>query len=166
MGKKGDLLRQAKKQKAMYHFTGEELEAHDRETYRRARLEAWPLMKQKADEYAAQALKDRQGELDAYWKRKHDEFLCDGTGDIILNTMSFALAISCRVLIERFGWLPPNEGRAGRHTKIMRYAQALTDEINEKISADPKMDIVKYAEETRELYNLNFQPETEEENPG
>ena len=73
MGEKGDLLRKAKKQKAMYHFTGEELEAHDREIFRKARLEAWPLMKHKADEYAAQALKDRQGELDAYWKKKHDE---------------------------------------------------------------------------------------------
>lgn len=166
MGKKGDLLRQAKKQKAMYHFTGEELEAHDRKIFRKARESALPDMKKKLLELEKQSLEEQHADIDAYWREKHEEFKQGGTETTMANSISFTMSMCCRVLIEKFGWKAP--GPRGRNPRVIRFAEALLDEIG-YIRRNSEMDLVKYAEETKEKYGIEFQvitSEDTEENPG
>lgn len=164
MGKKGDLLRQMKKQKAMYHFTGEELEEHDRKIYRKARESALPEMKKKLIELQNQSLEEQHADLDAYWRGLYERFKEGGTETTMANTMSYVMALCCRVLIEQFGWKPPT--KKGRHTRIMKFAEALVREVGE-IGKDTEKDLVRYAEETKKLYDLSFEAsDAEDENPG
>lgn len=152
MGKKGDLLRQMKKQQARYTFTGEELEEHDRQVIR----EHW----KKAEGFAAKVDRERDAEFmkraAAVWDERERMFQ---SGDSTENLMAYLrcfFAISCRVLIEQFNWKPPRS--RGRNTNIMRFAVALTSEID-KITGDQRYDIVKYAREVYDKYGVGFQME-------
>lgn len=162
MGKKGDLLRKLKKQKATYTFTGEELEARDRDIYRKARESMLPELKQKVLEYEKQSLKEQHADLDAYWKEKHAQFKEGGTESTMANTMAYTMALCCRVLIEQFGWKPP--GPRGRNPKIIKLAEALLEKVG-YIRRSSETDLVKYYEETKELYGIEFPIITSEDVP-
>ena len=144
MGKKGDLLRQLKKQQAVYTFTGEELEAHDRQVVA-ARLEA---AKSLAVKEAAEI--DRQRELEM---REHVDKVWEENA---VTLMSYFLALSCRVLVEHFGWKPP--GPRGRNVRIMRYGAELVNELN-RLTKVSKGALREYAKETKELYGIEFKEE-------
>lgn len=160
MGKKGDLLRALKRQQATYTFTGEELEEHDRQVRKAWSESREEAFKKKAYEQI-QAYKDEVlGAIDSRWDERSRQFKEGGTEETMGRCVSYVLALSCRVLIEQFGWKPPNT--RGRNTKIMKYARALTEEIGE-ISQDMEMDIVQYAKETEKKYNLSFLPEDAED---
>lgn len=162
MGKKGDLLRLAKKQSAHYTFTGEELEKHDRQVIIDWQAKAFPMLAKRAEEANAAFRDDTIRDIDEHWKRRAAEFKSGNWEEDSTNLMSYVLCMCCRVLIEQFGWKPPN--KKGRHTKVMKYAEALVAEIG-YISKSSKYDIVAYAKETDKLYGLRFAPDdvTEEE---
>ncbi len=133
MGRTGDLLRQKGKQSAKYTVTGEWLENHDRlviEQYEKSRAED-----RKREE------KENVQHVNNAWKEN------------ATAAMSFWLAVSVRILIEEFNWKPPRYKNA-RQTRTERYSNTLIDKINE-ISEDPR-GFRKYAEETRELYGIEF----------
>lgn len=159
MGKKGDLLRAAKKEKATYHFTGSQLKEHDRDVIRAWQEKAFPYLKLKAEEANAEYREEVIASVDRRWNERAKMFRDNGWQENMINWMSYTLSLSCRVLIEQFGWKPATS--RGRHTKIMKYAEALTNEIN-KLSASEEHDIVSYAEETYRLYNLSFDTADEE----
>lgn len=163
---KGALNRKAKKQKTVYTFTAEELEAHDMAIYRQARESALPELRQKLIVLQNQSLEEQHAALDAYWREKHEEFKEGGTETTMSNSIAFTMAICCRVLIEKFGWKAP--GPRGRNPKVMKLAEALLEEIG-YIRRSSETDLVRYAEETKELYGLEFPvitTEDDNENPG
>ena len=63
-------------------------------------------------------------------------------------------SISCRILIEQFGW-PPAGKRANRTT---RFCESFVEEVN-KITSNELMDIRKYNDEVERLYGIRFQTE-------
>lgn len=133
MGKSGSRLRQEGKRSATYTFTGEQLEAHDR-----AVIEAYK--------------KSREIELKRE-EAENDRHISNAWKENASAVMSFWLAISCRVLIEQFGWKPPRFTNA-RKTRLERYGIALVDKINE-LSHNPR-GFRQYSEETREVYGIEF----------
>ena len=156
MGKKGQLLREAKKKTVTYTFTAEQLDAHDRLVIKEheAHLisKVQPSVEKAWAEREASAKKVIQDEWDARAK----EFQDNDDSDNFMNLLQYFCAISCRVLIEHFRWKPiPKEGKYDRRNRTMRYADLLADEIG-KISADEMMDIRRYSEQTYELYGVRF----------
>lgn len=160
MGRTGALLRSGKKQSTRYTFTGEELEEHDRQVIKAWRANADALMRKHAQEAARQYEDEVTAEINKVWDERKRQFKSGGWEDTASTIISYTLALSCRVLIEQFGWKPPNT--RGRHTKIMHYADALTREIG-AIGRDSEQDIVRYAEETKRLYDLSFEADDAEE---
>lgn len=157
MGKKGALLRQQKKDNTRYTFTGTELEEHDRQVIRGWQETAYPMLKKRAEEEARKHTQAVIAAIDARWDERREQFQSGGWDTYFTNAISFFMSISCRVLIEQFGWKPPNAGQHGRHTKIMKYAEALAETVT-YIATDSELDIVQYAEETKRLYGLEFRP--------
>ena len=94
MGKKGDLLRQQKAQRATYTFTAAQLEEHDRQV----RTAAIERKKQELKDYAYGVIEKDFNE--------RQKLLEGSTEDVTLNVFSMLISISCRVLVERFGWKP------------------------------------------------------------
>lgn len=146
MGRKGDLLRAMKKQKAEYTFTGEQLEQHDRQVVQDYFKNAMPMVRKMADEEDAKRFDEMSRRIDNLWM------------DNSATLLSYAMALSCRVLIEHFGWKPI---RGNRRTKTTRYAEALVAEYD-RVTAG-KEGMKQYAKETKKLYNLSFVAEGDEE---
>ena len=156
MGKKGDLLRAMKKQQATYTFTGAELEEHDRRVVLEHLKTAEGWMKEE-DRKREQHFREAANRV---WDERERQFQTgDGDGDMMAYMRCF-FAISCRVLIERFGWKVPRT--RGRNTKIMAFADSLAAEIN-MITSDERQDIVKYAAETYGMYGVGFRMDDAEE---
>lgn len=150
MGKKGDLLRQQKRQRVIRTFTEEELIEHDRAVIR-AHLERSEGYAKELDRQRDEAFKVK---ADAVWKEREERFASMNPEDNTMETLSFLLAVSCRVLIEQFGWKPP--GPRGRNPKIMKYAVALQEEIR-KICWNKLLGMQEYSRETEKLYGINFE---------
>jgi len=145
MGKKGDLLRAMKKQKAEYTFTGEQLEQHDRQVVQDYFKNAMPMVRKMADEEDAKRFDEMSKRIDNLW--------IDNSAALL----SYAMALSCRVLIEHFGWKPI---RNRHRTNTSRYAEALVQEYD-RVTAG-KEGMKAYAKETKALYNLSFVAEGDE----
>jgi len=137
MGKKGDLLRAQKAQKAVYKFTGEQLRKRDE-----AMKEVW-FEERKLE------LEERVNKL---WNEREAEFKSGDAAQDMDTIMSYLLSVSCRVLIERFGWKPIIKGH---RTKTQIFAEKVLEEV-EKIAKDKKQSIHKYAYETDKLYGIQF----------
>lgn len=144
MGKKGDLLRAQKAQKAVYTFTGEQLRKRDE-----AMKEVW-FEERKLE------LEERVNKL---WNEREAEFKSGDVNQDMDTIMSYLLSVSCRVLIERFGWKPIVRGD---RTRTQIFAEKVLEEV-EKIAKDKKMSIHRYADETDKLYGIQFVM-TEDEN--
>jgi len=154
MGKKGDLLRAMKKQRATYTFTAEQLEEHDRQV-RMATLER---KKDELKEYAHKVISEDFDE--------RQKLLSGDAADVTLNVFSMLISISCKVLVEQFGWKPApmrkEEDKGGdRRFKLTQFAYAVMDEVY-KLTADEFLDIRKYAEEAYQITGVMFQTEDEE----
>lgn len=149
--------RKKKKDSSRYTFTGTELEEHDRQVIRGWQETAYPMLKKRAEEEARKHTQAVIAAIDARWDERREQFQSGGWDTYFTNAISFFMSISCRVLIEQFGWKPPNAGQHGRHTKIMKYAEALAETVS-YIATDSELDIVQYAEQTKELYGLEFGP--------
>jgi hypothetical protein len=140
MGRSGDLLRQQKKKMIRYTFTGEQLEAHDKAVARAA-------IENRAKEMEAEAKRQAAAQI--------AEFNTGTAEDDFYNTIRYLYSVSCRILIERFGWKAPGKSTRGNDSrmKIARFANALSEELD-KIGKSS--DIRSYAAQTARMYGLDF----------
>jgi hypothetical protein len=157
MGKKGDELRRLKGERVKYTFTRAELEAHDQQVRREFVDEYRKTFKAEATKVAEGMKKQVRDE----WQARAEEF-GGGGEDAFLAYMKYLLAAPCKVLIEQFGWAPPPKYAEGKRHRIVRFANAVIDEI-EAVSADETQDIRRYAEQVRDKYGIEFLKEAEDE---
>lgn len=162
MGKNGDALRQRKIQTSTYTFTRARLEEHD-EMVIKARIE-----KIRADLYAqmekdfAQKAEEANRAIEEEWKRREELFKGDDWSSNFFLLLSFLLAVSSRVLVERFGWAPLPKDRYYNHRyRLARFGDAVAEEIS-GICNDEMKDIRRYCDEVYDLYGVKFQLEEEE----
>ena len=156
MGKKGAALRAAKKQSATYTFTGAQLEEHDRQVREAYREDLRPRMMEAAKAAAKQYEAETVARINAEWDARAKEFNTEDANENFINLLSYLLAVSSRVLIEKFHWKPiPKDGNYDRRNRTMRYAECLVNEI-QRIAGDEKLDIRKYNEETYQLYGVKY----------
>lgn len=143
MGKKGDLLRAQKAQRATYTFTAAQLEEHDRQI-RQAVLDR---KKEELRTYARNV-------LDADFAERQK--LLEGSAeDVTATVFSMLISISCRVLVERFGWKPVWAHSTGRN-RLVRFVRAVQEET-ERLINDELLDIRKYAAEAWEITGVRFE---------
>ena len=153
MGKKGDALRAAKAQRTTYTFTAAQLEAHDKEV----RMRTLERKKDELKAYAHQVISEDFEE--------REKLLSGDAADVTMNVFSMLISISCRILVERFGWKPApmrkdtNQG-GDRRYKLTQFAYYVMDEVC-KLTADELLDIRKYAEETYQITGVKFETEDE-----
>lgn len=149
MGKKGDLLRAKKAQTATYTFTAAQLAEHDRQV-RMATLER---KKQELKDYAYNVLEQDFNE--------RQKMLEGSTEDVTLTVFSMLISISCRVLVERFGWKPVWKHTTGRN-RLVRFVDAVQEEA-ERLINDELLDIRKYVKEAWEITGVRFEANEDEE---
>lgn len=149
MGKKGDLLRARKAQTATYTFTAAQLAEHDRQV-RMATLER---KKQELKDYAYNVLEQDFNE--------RQKMLEGSTEDVTLTVFSMLISISCRVLVERFGWKPVWK-HTTRRNRLVRFVDAVQEEA-ERLINDELLDIRKYVKETWEITGVRFEANEDEE---
>ena len=149
MGKKGDLLRAQKAQRTTYTFTAAQLEEHDRQV-RQA------LMERKKDELRTYA----RTVLDADFAERQK--LLEGSAeDVTVTVFSMLISISCRVLVERFGWKPVWKHTSSR-SRLVRFVNAVQEEA-ERLVNDELLDIRKYAAEAWEITGVKFEATDDDE---
>lgn len=149
MGKKGDLLRAQKAQRATYTFTAAQLEEHDRQV----RAAAIKRKKLDLEEYAHKVIEKDFNE--------RQKLLEGSTEDVTLNVFSMLISISCRVLVERFGWKPIWKHSTKRN-RLARFVVAVQEEA-ERLVNDELLDIRKYTAEAWDITGVRLEA-TEEEN--
>jgi hypothetical protein len=142
LGKKGAALRAAKKQSASYTFTGEQLKAHDKAVIDAYKIDLEARMRETADQYVRE-----------YYTKIGAEFNSGDDDTDTQTVVSYLLAISVRVLVERFGWKPVRYNC--RPTKLQKFAEYVIEEIN-AIRRDDTKDIRDYAKEVEDLYGVRF----------
>ena len=148
MGKKGDLLRQQKAQRATYTFTAQQLEEHDRQI----RMAAIQRKKEELKDYA-------RGVLDADFAERQK--LLEGSAeDVTLNVFSMLISISCVVLVRDFGWRPIWKHTTSRN-RLARFVTAVQAEA-ERLVNDELLDIRKYVEWAWDLTGVRLEA-TEED---
>ena len=148
MGKKGDLLRQQKAQRATYTFTAQQLEEHDRQI----RMAAIQRKKEELKDYA-------RGVLDADFAERQK--LLEGSAeDVTLNVFSMLISISCVVLVRDFGWKPIWKHTTSRN-RLARFVTAVQAEA-ERLVNDELLDIRKYVERAWDLTGVRLEA-TEED---
>lgn len=139
MGRKGDALRAAKKQAAVYHFTAAQLAEHDRQV----------------GDMAVQRRKEQMDDaIRREWEARAQEFASADMNENFMNAVAYMFAIPCRVLIEQFGWKPVRYANCPQ-TRTERLAVAMIEELN-RITESEKKDIRTYARETFDKYGLKF----------
>lgn len=149
MGKKGDLLRQQKAQRATYTFTAQQLEEHDRQV----RMAAIERKKQDLKDYAHSVI-----EADFNERQK----LLEGSAeDVTLNVFSMLISISCVVLVRDFGWKPIWKHTNSRN-RLERFVNAVQVEA-ERLVNDELLDIRKYAAEAWDLTGVRLETTQEDE---
>lgn len=148
MGKKGELLRQQKAQRATYTFTAAQLEEHDRQV----RAAAIERKKLDLEEYAHKVI-----EKDFNERQK----LLEGSAeDVTLNVFSMLISISCRVLVERFGWTPIWK-HSTRRNRLSRFVVAVQEEA-ERLVNDELLDIRKYSQEAWDITGVRLEASEED----
>ena len=148
MGKKGDLLRQQKAQRATYTFTAQQLEEHDRQI----RMAAIQRKKEELKDYA-------RGVLDADFAERQK--LLEGSAeDVTLNVFSMLISISCVVLVRDFGWKPIWKHTTSRN-RLARFVTAVQAEA-ERLVNDELLDIRKYVEWAWDLTGVRLEASQED----
>ena len=147
MGRKGDALRAAKKQKAVYRLTGEQLEQRDKAVIEAYKCDLDGRMKDAADRYVRE-----------YFDRIGAEFMTGNERDDADLMLTYLLSVSVRVLIERFGWKPIKYNC--RPTRTERFINYVIDEVT-AIREDDTKDIRDYAREVEQLYGVRVRMEEE-----
>lgn len=139
-------------------FTEAQLAEHDRQVVAAYKKNADRHMRKVWDEYDHRQRDEFDKHINELWHQRWEE-LNTGTPEEQIDTMlSYLLAISARVLIERFGWLPLNGHRFTRRNKIVRFCNAVIDELD-RIAHDKTIGAHEYAAETYRLYGVRFMME-------
>lgn len=148
MGKKGDLLRAQKAQTRTYTFTSAQLEAHDMQIRQ-------------------MTLKQRREELEAYARNylekdfeERNKLLTGDVTDVTLNVFSMLISISCKVLVEQFGWKPIWKHSTMRN-RLARFVVAVQKET-EQLMNDDCLDIRRYAKQAYDITGVAFEPGDDE----
>lgn len=149
MGKKGDLLRAQKAQRATYTFTAAQLEEHDRQV----RMATLDRKKEELRNYARSYLDHDFAE--------RQKLLEGSAEDVTATVFSMLISISCRVLVERFSWTPIWKHTNGRN-RLVRFVNAVQEEA-ERLINDELLDIRKYAAETYEITGVKFEAGEEDD---
>lgn len=149
MGKKGDQLRAQKAQRTTYTFTAAQLEEHDRQV----RMATLDRKKEELRNYARSYLDHDFAE--------RQKLLEGSAEDVTVTVFSMLISISCRVLVERFGWKPVWKYTNGR-SRLVRFVNAVQEEA-ERLVNDELLDIRKYAAEAWEITGVKFEATDEEE---
>lgn len=166
MGKKGEALRAKKRQQTMYHFTREQLAAHDqfvREEFReRCMKDVEEKVWQKMEPIFDEKKKELEKAILDDWDERKRLFASEVPENNFLEFICCMMSVSIRVLIKNFHWKPvPKDGFYDRRLAIVRFSDYVKTEID-MISADEMQDIRKYNEETFNLYGVKFAAEFEE----
>lgn len=127
MGKKGDLLRQQKADKVIYHWSSRQMELHD--------------------EAVRQAFRDRVvSEANAKLK-KELEAKENEIGAMILRYM-FPTVMN--VMVSKFGWKPASKIQYDKRNRLTQLAEAIVDEYSRIFDGEIN-DIERYEKESYEL---------------
>lgn len=156
MGKSGAALRAKKGQSVSYTFTRDQLEAHDRKVREEFRDEYRRLAKKTMEGYKQEA----DERVRKYFDELSAEFNSGNSMNDLSAILSYLVSVSCRVLVEHFGWAPVPKSGAFRNRRIARFANLIVDEI-EKISEDGRTDLRDYCDEVYEKYGIRFVSEDE-----
>ena len=81
--------------------------------------------------------------------------------DVTLNVFSMLISISCKVLVEHFGWKPIWK-HSTRRNRLSRFVLAVQAET-ERLLNDELLDIRKYAAEAYEVTGVKFEAGEDEE---
>ncbi len=162
MGRKGDLLRAAKAQSVKYTFTRQQLEEHDAAVKAEYRKTIMERVKSEAAEIDRQRDERFREKAEALWAERLAEFQTGTELGDLQTAVAWMLAVSVRVLVERFGWVPI---RNGHRTRLRRFAEGVLEELD-AIQADEKKDIIWYARKTEDEYGVRFLTKDAEEGDG
>lgn len=156
MGKNGAAMRAAKQNKT-YTVTSQWLDDHDRqviEVYKqRVKEEATRQLDLQMADRAAKIKK----EVEETWNERERLFTSGDFEQNFLASIQFLLAISSRILIEKFHWSPiPEDRHFDKRNRLARFTECIIDEID-SIQTDELQDIRTYCAEVERLYNVKFQ---------
>ena len=156
MGKKGAAMRAAKMQNTTYSFTAAQLEEHDKMILREFRQRVVDDVSKQADEIFAEREKAAMQAAVEEWEKREKAFSENHPNDNAVSCVSLLMATTARVLVERFGWKPiPKDGNYDRRSRLVQFCEAVTDEVY-KITDPDNADILKYCDETYDLYGVRF----------
>ena len=156
MGKKGAAMRAAKMQNTTYSFTAAQLEEHDKMILREFRQRVVDDVSKQADEIFAEREKAAMQAAVEEWEKREKAFSENHPNDNAVSCVSLLMATTARVLVERFGWKPiPKDGNYDRRNRLVQFCEAVTDEVY-KITDPDNADILKYCDETYDLYGVRF----------
>lgn len=160
MGKKGDLLRAAKAARVTRTFTEEQLREHDHQVREEFKKSFEKHLKKTWNEYDQRQRKEFDEHINKVWRERAAEFNAGTPAENMDVMLSYLLSVSARVLIEQFGWTPVEGRRFSRRNKIVRFCDAVINEI-EGITKDTTKGIQEYAAETYKKYGVRFQMQEE-----
>lgn len=136
MGRSGALLRARKDESVTYTFTKAQLREHDRQV-------------------ANDAIESRKAELkrvvDENVKKVTEEYH-EGDKIDVYKVLSYGLCLSCKVLIECFGWIPPKRSGSNQ-LKIIRFIKAIEQELD---NIEQYSDLKTYCKAIRQRYDVGF----------
>lgn len=156
MGKKGAAMRAAKMQNTTYTFTAAQLEEHDKMILREFRQRVVDDVQKQTDEIFAEREKAAMQAAVEEWEKREKAFSENHPNDNAVSCVSLLMATTARVLVERFGWKPiPKDGNYDRRNRLVQFCEAVTDEVY-KITDPDNADILKYCDETYDLYGVRF----------
>lgn len=156
MGKKGAAMRAAKMQNTTYSFTAAQLEEHDKMILREFRQRVVDDVSKQADEIFEEREKAAMQAAVEEWEKREKAFSENHPNDNAVSCVSLLMATTARVLVERFGWKPiPKDGNYDRRNRLVQFCEAVTDEVY-KITDPDNADILKYCDETYDLYGVRF----------
>lgn len=165
MGRKGDLLREQKTKRVVYTFTAEQLRARDEAMKAAWRKDAAARMTDHARELEEKIERDVRQRTNELWNDREARFRTGYRMGDALAMASAMMSVTIKVLIEDFKWKPIPDRPRGRKTRIQRFAEAVTEEMN-RISTDDDIDIIRFASEIEDKYGVSFMMEDDDEQEG
>ena len=158
MGKKGDALRLAKRQRVVYSFTKEELEARDKQLL----LEHEERLREKTSAAVEAQWKLKEENAKRIIRDEWDERMrLFNSGDAANNMVEFtrlAMMIPIKLLVTEFGWKPVKKNRAGipdGRYSLTRLHDLCALELND-IASDEEKDLRNYYKEAVEITGVHF----------
>ena len=143
MGKNGALMRAAKAQNTTYTFTRAQLEEHDRQVRQAAIERKMKDLKEYAHEVITNDFNEQRKLFDA------------DAEEAKIVVFSMLVSISCRVLVERFGWEPADDDST-EENRLIQFALAVQEEAQGLLD-DELLQIRKYAEEAWEITGVRLE---------